>query len=156
MRQKILWIGILVVSLGVVGCASKDKRSTSNKYGNGFEAGDTRELLKDKMAPVFFNFDQSELRLDGRNILGRHASYMKNNKNVKIQIEGHCDERGTVEYNLALGEKRAMSVKDYLSSNGVDEARVNFVSYGEERPADPSSNEEAWAANRRAEFVLYK
>jgi peptidoglycan-associated lipoprotein len=77
-----------------------------------------------------------------------------NNSQEKIVIEGHCDERGTAEYNIALGERRAKSVKRYLINLGVDSSQLSTISYGEERPADPGHNEAAWAKNRRAEFVI--
>lgn len=103
---------------------------------------------------VYFDFDKSDLRPDARATLEKNAEWIKNNPGVKIQIEGHCDERGTEEYNLALGERRANAVKNYLVSLGVDPDRLYTISYGEELPADPGHNEEAWAKNRRAHFLV--
>jgi len=81
---------------------------------------------------------------------------MMENPNFDILIEGHCDERGTEEYNLALGEKRALAARDYIVGFGIAKDRISVISYGEERPADPRHNEEAWAKNRRAHFVVAK
>ena len=102
---------------------------------------------------VFFDFDRSDLREDSRAAIDANAGWMKNNPGMKVQIEGHCDERGTEEYNLALGERRASAVKNYLVSLGVDSRRLYTISYGEELPVDPGHSEEAWSKNRRAHFV---
>jgi len=101
---------------------------------------------------VHFDFDKSEIRPDQRPILDRKARFLLAYTSVRIQIEGHADERGTVEYNIALGHRRSQSAKDYLVSLGVAASRIDTVSYGEERPLDPGHNEVAWAKNRRAKF----
>ncbi len=103
---------------------------------------------------IHFDFDKYNIRPPDREILARHAEWLKNHKNAQVIIEGHCDERGTVEYNLALGERRANAAKKYLVSLGVEADRLKTVSYGKERPIDPRHNEEAWAKNRRAEFII--
>jgi len=103
---------------------------------------------------VFFDFDKSDLRPDAIETLNRQADWMKTNVAVTVTIEGHCDERGTREYNLALGERRAAAAKQYLESTGVDGGRMETVSYGKERPAVLGSNEAAWAQNRRAVMVV--
>lgn len=103
---------------------------------------------------VNFDYDKFELTPTARSILAEHASALRNRPEVNIRIAGHCDERGTIEYNLALGEKRANSVRDYLVSLGVERSRLSTISYGKERPLDSRSNEQAWAQNRRAEFVI--
>ena len=108
------------------------------------------DILKD----VNFGFDRYDLVPDARNILKSHAEWLKANPNRNVVIEGHCDERGTVEYNLALGERRARAVYDYLRSLGVNSKQMSTVSYGKEFPLDPRSNEEAWARNRRVHFAL--
>ncbi len=105
-----------------------------------------------ELATVYFDFDKYDLKSDARDALAANAEWLKSNPGIQIQIEGNCDERGTEEYNLALGERRANAVKSYLVSLGVDEARLFTISYGEERPADPGHNKEAWAKNRRADF----
>ncbi len=103
---------------------------------------------------VHFDFDKYDLRPDAIRTLGDDASTMKQYAQFKVRIEGHCDERGTVEYNLALGEKRARATRDYLVSLGTPAQRLRIISYGKERPIDPGHNDEAWAANRRAELVF--
>ena len=103
---------------------------------------------------VHFDFDKSDLRPEARDILAQHAQKLKERPNELVLIEGHCDERGTIEYNLALGDRRAMSVRDYLVSLGIEAARITTISYGKERPLDAGHNEEAWAKNRRGAFVI--
>ncbi len=108
------------------------------------------KLLKD----VSFDFDKYDIRPQDVDILKEDAALLMKYPNVKVQIEGHCDERGTGEYNLALGERRANSVKKYLISLGVPANRLSTISYGKEMPVDPGHHEEAWAKNRRAHFVI--
>ncbi len=103
---------------------------------------------------VYFEFDSSELSPEAAAKLKQNADWIEGNPDYTIQIQGHCDERGTIEYNLALGERRANAVKDYLVSLGVDGGRLRTVTYGEEKPADPGHTEAAWAKNRRAEFLI--
>jgi peptidoglycan-associated lipoprotein len=103
---------------------------------------------------VFFDFDRSDLRPEARATVEALAAWLGSYPAVTLTIEGHCDERGTREYNLALGERRANAVRDYLIALGVDAGRLNTISYGKERPAVLGSNEEAWAQNRRAVFVV--
>jgi len=103
---------------------------------------------------VFFDFDKYDLRDDAKAALAKDAEELKKFPEVRIIIEGHCDERGTEDYNLALGEKRAKAARDYLVRLGIDGSRITIISYGESRPFDPRHNEEAWAKNRRAHFVI--
>ena len=106
---------------------------------------------------VYFDFDKAELRQDARNALSKNAEFMlKSKAPAKIKIEGHCDERGSAEYNLALGERRATSALQYLVTLGVQPDRLSIISYGKEKPAVQGNTEESWAKNRRAEFVLDK
>lgn len=106
---------------------------------------------------VYFDFDKSDLRQDARNVLTKNAEILLKSKKVdKIKIEGHCDERGSAEYNLALGERRAKSAMQYLITLGVQPDRLSIISYGKEKPAVPGNDEGAWARNRRAEFVIDK
>ncbi len=107
-------------------------------------------LLKD----IHFDFDKYDIRPQDAEILRANAALLMKYPKVKIQVEGHCDERGTNEYNLALGERRANSAKRYLMSLGISSDRISTISYGEERPLDPGHNEEAWAKNRRGHFVI--
>lgn len=103
---------------------------------------------------VYFAYNSSALTPRARDILNRKAEWLRNNPNVSAIIEGHCDDRGTNEYNLALGEKRAESVKTYIIRLGIPGSRLTTISYGEERPVAFGSNESAWAKNRRAQFVI--
>lgn len=106
------------------------------------------------LQPIYFEFDKYSLTTQARNILNNYGVWLKNNSGVSVQIEGHCDERGTLEYNQVLGENRSISVKKYLVSLGIDPDRLYTISYGELRPVDPGHNEEAWAKNRRAQFKI--
>ena len=101
----------------------------------------------------YFEFDQARISERDLRVLAMHAEYLRDFRNRSVLLEGHCDERGTREYNLALGERRAQAVQQYLVSAGVRAGQIEMVSFGEERPADPGSNERAWARNRRAEMV---
>ena len=103
---------------------------------------------------IYFDFDKYDLRTDARTTLDRKASFLNQNSSVRVQIEGHTDERGTNEYNLALGERRANAAKQYLTTAGISAGRLSTISYGEERPLDPGHNEAAWARNRRDHFVI--
>ena len=106
------------------------------------------------LADVYFEYDQARLSDEARAVLEKHALWLQNHRSAKVAIEGHCDERGTVDYNLALGEQRARATRDYLVSLGVAGDRLTTVSYGKERPLDAASNEAAWAKNRRAHFLV--
>ena len=116
--------------------------------------GSQEDLLLNVGDRIFFAFDRSDLNANSRATLEKLASWLTNYQNVTISIEGHCDERGTREYNLALGERRADAARDYLVALGVDGGRLSTISYGKERPAVLGSNEEAWAQNRRDVFVV--
>jgi peptidoglycan-associated lipoprotein len=105
---------------------------------------------------IFFDFDKFDLNPESTEILNELAAFLKANIAIKVKIEGNCDERGTTEYNLALGDRRAKSAMDFLSAQGIDAARLTTISYGKEKPADPGHNEEAWTKNRRDEFILTK
>jgi peptidoglycan-associated lipoprotein len=111
-------------------------------------------LESSKLKDIHFAFDRSDLSDEAREILNASADFLKKSPNDKIQIEGHCDERGTTAYNLALGEKRAASVKNYLLSLGVPAEMLSTISYGEEKPIDPGHDEEAFAKNRRAHMIV--
>jgi peptidoglycan-associated lipoprotein len=103
---------------------------------------------------IYFDFDKSELKPEAQAILKKKADWMRANPHFSLSIEGHCDERGTSEYNLALGERRAEAARRFLMALGISEDRLSTISYGEESPADPGHNEEAWAGNRRDEFKV--
>ncbi len=116
------------------------------------EAPPGKVVMIPSLEDIHFDFDRYHIRSDVRVILEQNGRWLRENPRAKVQIEGHCDEQGTVEYNLALGEKRANSTRDYLISLGIEPHRLSTISYGEEKPLDPSHNEEAWAINRRAHF----
>ena len=105
---------------------------------------------------VYFDFDKYNIREDQKARLAKNAEILKANSKLVIKIEGNCDERDTEEYNLALGDKRAIAVKEYFISLGISADRLETISYGEERPVDPGHAEESWAKNRRAEFRILR
>ena len=105
------------------------------------------------LATVHFPYDQFSLTPSARETLAKNAEWLKNNGNASLQIEGHCDSRGSIEYNLTLGERRANAVKSYMASLGIPEGRLSVISYGEEKPVDGSDTDTAHNANRRANFV---
>lgn len=106
------------------------------------------------LLPIYFAFDSSSIDVDQFDNLNQSVSYLKENGTAELVIEGNCDERGTVDYNIALGEQRAQSVRKYLINYGIEEDRISTISFGAERPLYPESNETAWAGNRRADLVL--
>ena len=108
----------------------------------------------EQFMPIYFDFDQATIRADQFPTLDKNADYLKSNTSARIVIEGNCDERGTNEYNLALGERRAQNAKTYLVEAGIEEGRVRTMSYGEERPLFPGKGESSWSQNRRDDFVL--
>ena len=114
----------------------------------------TAEKLARVGNTVYFDFDSAVLSYDAQVTLSRQSAFLQLNPEAVVVIEGHCDERGTREYNLALGDRRASAARDFLLAKGIDAARIRTVSYGKERPAMLGSNEESWAKNRRAATVL--
>ena len=141
---------IVAVGLGLMatGCACRTKKVGAGDGNVPFaEAG---KELKD----VNFAFDSYQLDGTAKSLLQANANWLKANSSRRVQIEGHCDERGTNEYNMVLGANRARATMDYERSLGIDASRMSTVSYGEELPLDPRHNEEAWAKNRRAHFNL--
>ncbi len=117
-------------------------------------AREKAEKLAALFADVNFDFDKYNIKPEFRDRLAAQAAYLKDSAADSLLVEGHCDERGTAEYNLALGERRANAVMKYLIDLGIDKGRIKTISYGKDRPLDPASNEEAWAKNRRAHFEL--
>ncbi len=158
---------VCLTSLLIFGCKGRDKTSTdtSNSLSGGdmsapvdstpmnfsSEGSDSGKIAG--LSTVYFDFDKSALSQSARDVLKANAEWMKKNANVKIQIEGHCDNRGSIEYNLALGERRANAVRSYLTTIGVAGNRLTVLSYGEEKPMVSGDSEESWAKNRRANFV---
>jgi len=111
-------------------------------------------ITEDQFQIAFFDFDKYNLKTEAREALEFNARILKENPDVKVLIEGHCDERGTVEYNLALGEKRARAAMEYITSLGVAADRLDIVSYGKERPVALGHDENSWSKNRRAKFTI--
>lgn len=124
--------------------------STDRGERIGNEAYSTSSHLQ----TVYFDFDKYSLRPDAAETLKNNAWYLLDNPHIRVLVEGHCDDRGSNEYNMSLGEKRAKEVRDYLIQTGVAPDRVKIISYGEEKPAAPNGTEEGWALNRRAEFKV--
>jgi peptidoglycan-associated lipoprotein len=157
----------LIVILAALGCSSSKKVSTATPPppvsdqpvedttppppppSSSQEPREGTTSLQD----AFFDFDDASLRSDAKTTLENNARYLESNGSTKAVVEGHCDERGSVEYNLALGERRARAAKEFLVSYGVAAARLTTISYGKERPFDAGHDESAWAKNRRAHFV---
>lgn len=106
-----------------------------------------------KLESVYFDFDQWSIREDQKEVMMKNGEWLKANPKIKVRVEGHCDERGTAEYNLALGQKRAEATKIFFEGLGINGQRISAVSYGKERPLDPAHSESAWAKNRRVDIV---
>ncbi|MGB1864301.1 MAG: peptidoglycan-associated lipoprotein Pal [Candidatus Puniceispirillum sp.] len=134
--------------------SSSDSSASSSSSSSAANALTPAEKLAKVGNTVFFDFDSAALSYDAQVTLSRQAAFLQLNPEAVVVIEGHCDERGTREYNLALGDRRASAARDFLLAKGIDAARIRTVSYGKERPAMLGSNEEAWAKNRRAATVL--
>ena len=121
--------------------------------GSGIVSGSQEDLIVNVGDRVFFGYDSSDLDSDALELLQDQVAWLKQNSEVSVTIEGHCDERGTREYNLALGERRANAAKDYLMTYGISSNRISVISYGKERPVDSGSNPLAWSKNRRSVTV---
>jgi len=162
-----LSIGI-VLAVALAGCSSNKADDSANQGANGgdmgsstgagfdsssMNGGDSSSDFAQNGRIVYFGFDASTLSAEGQAVVDRNIAALKNG-NQPIRLEGHADERGTREYNLALGERRANAVAQYLVANGISRARLETISYGKERPQDPAHDESAWAKNRRVEIVL--
>ena len=141
------------MSILVVSCTTQ--QANVNVIDNDIYTGnETIKYLADGVADrIFFATNKYNISTRGSETLLKQVTYLKNNPNLNVTLEGHADERGTREYNLALGEKRANAVKDYLIANSISSARIKVVSYGKERPANPASNAIAWSQNRRTVTV---
>jgi len=172
--QRILVV-LLMACLGLTACASKHPKNTAPPAGsevgagsqangagangasaagqNGDDetAGPQAGLLAKRV--IYFDFDSSEIKGEGTDIVGSHAKYLANNPTARVRLEGHTDDRGSREYNIGLGERRAQSVRRALLLQGATETQLSTVSYGAERPAVAGHDEAAWAKNRRVEIV---
>ena len=133
-----------------VSTSGSEATSDPSTESASIEPGSQEDLIVNVGDRVFFNYDSSDLDSDAKELLQDQVAWLKQYSDVSIIVEGHCDERGTREYNLALGEKRAQSVKNYLINLGISSDRVSTISYGKERPAVVGSNDGAWAQNRRS------
>lgn len=149
------------------GSAGSDRRAGEGARGGAREADTGASSLKQlqqgkspetpassPMKDIYFDFDRYDLSADARTILRANADWLKNNSTARVEIEGHCDDRGTNEYNLALGAKRAQAAREYLVSLGVAAGRLSTISYGEEIPVCKEATESCWGQNRRARFVI--
>ena len=150
-------------SSGSSGSSSGSSSSSSSSSGGSASSSSSSGITdkasaEDALAAigntVFFDYDSSALSADAEGTLMRQAAFLNANPALTVTLEGHCDERGTREYNLALGERRGSAARDFLLAQGVDSARIRVVSYGKERPAAAGSNESSWAKNRRAATVI--
>jgi peptidoglycan-associated lipoprotein len=156
MRFKIF--GLFLVLSALAGCSSSSvDQSAATGAGATMNApvpGSAEDFVANVGDRVFFALDRSDVSAEGQAVLHRQAEWLKQYAATVVVVEGHCDERGTREYNLALGEHRAHAIKNYLISLGVDANRVEVISYGKERPFVVGSNEEAWAQNRVGRTVI--
>lgn len=160
---------IAVAGIAIAGCAKKrpetlppapatgpvDPNAGGAGQGDGVIPGSDADFRRSVTSnTVLFGLDQYDIDPAARAILDNQAEWLTRNTNVRVTIEGHCDERGTREYNLGLGDRRANAAKNYLAARGVSPDRMTVISYGSERPAQPGSDEASWAANRRAVTVV--
>jgi len=171
MRKSLVLLMILAASLAITGCKPKAVKPDANAGANsslsgadssgvgqassseeGAEAPGPQEGLLAKRT-IYFDFDSSEIRGEGADIVAAHAKYLSKNTGLKVRLEGHTDERGSREYNIGLGERRSQAVRRALLLQGAGESQLSTVSYGEERPAAAGSDEAAWTKNRRVEIV---
>ena len=173
--QSKRWMALMAIGLVCVVAASGCKKKTTGS-GTGADGGignvsgtdisgsglgtrpgaDAMEFGRNQFMSVYFDFDSAQVKESERSKVEAVAEALKKSSGVGVIIEGHCDERGSREYNLALGERRAMGVRTYLQSLGIDAARLQTKSMGKEKPVALGHDEESWAKNRRAEFVLFK
>ena len=144
---------VIVTCLALSACATK-KAGTGQIQGDVYTGTDTVEYLADGVPDrVFFATNESILTTASRETLRAQAAWLRKNPSINVVLEGHADERGTREYNLALGERRANAAKDYLMTYGISADRISVISYGKERPVDPGSNPLSWSKNRRSVTV---
>ena len=145
---------IVLASVALTACATSVKKQSGQMQGDVYTGTDTVEYLA-KGVPdrVFFATNKSVLTTASRDTLRKQAAWLRKNKDITVTLEGHADERGTREYNLALGERRANAAKDYLMTYGISSNRISVISYGKERPVNSGSNPLAWSQNRRSVTV---
>ena len=145
---------ILIASLVLTACATQKKAGVGQMQGDVYTGTDSVEYLASGVPDrVFFATNETVLTTASRETLRKQAAWLRKNSDINVVLEGHADERGTREYNLALGERRANSAKDYLMTYGISSGRISVLSYGKERPIDSGSNPLAWSKNRRSVTV---
>ena len=144
-------LAAIAAMIFMAACSSEQAAAPASATAAPGSAEDFRQNVGDR---VYFDFDSSTVREDGRATLNKQAEWLKKYANYQITVEGHCDERGTREYNIALGERRANSIRQYLAAQGVPAARLRSLSYGKERPEVVGSDEGSWARNRRGVTTL--
>ncbi len=161
MLARIIIVLSMLFFVVACGTAPKDTASSSDSgltsvdyTSDGIKPGSSDDLIVNVGDRVFFALNSHDLDDDAKSRLQDQASWLKQYSNVSITVEGHCDERGTREYNIALGERRAQSMKNYLIGLGIEAGRISTISYGKERPSVLGSNESAWSQNRRAVAVV--
>lgn len=167
--KSVLVLTILAATLTLTSCASNKKKTdgvdntnvdttTMDSNANGVGGlelnGDSDSNRAGALKTVYFDYSSAAITGSTRDTLNGNAEYLKANASVKVQVEGHCDERGSVQFNLALGEKRAKSVRDYLVSQGVASNRIAVISLGKEKPVSFGHDEESWSKNRRGNFMV--
>ena len=156
--KKGVWGMLLLAGVLAAGCSSTGKKDgEEGAYGGGATGGaygtlglSAEQLRESQNRTIYFEYDQSDVPAQYHDLLRAHARFLIDNSGTTVTIEGHADERGSREYNIALGEGRADAVRRFLQAEGVAGGQITTISYGEERPADPGSNESAWSLNRRA------
>ena len=155
--MNIKTVGALAMLALVAAACSEDKPTTTTTSGGGTVAaapgivpGSEEDLKTNVGDRVFFDFDRSGLRADGKDVLDRQSAWLGKYGSVNVQISGNCDDRGTEEYNIALGQHRANAARDYLVAKGVAAARITTISYGKDRPVAVGDNEDSWKQNRNA------
>lgn len=168
MNLKSLILSTLLV-LSLASCANNQKKTAAadntkadkgqidNGSNNGISLdlnGDSDSNKAGSLKTIYFDFNSSSLSGSTKESLANNAKFLKDNASVKVQVEGHCDERGGVQFNLALGERRAKGVREYLISQGIDAGRITTISFGKERAVAFGHDEDAWSKNRRANFVI--
>ncbi len=177
MKKRSTWLPVIILSISLMalwGCPKKAEVTTAPEQKEVAPAPAPREEVKPEAAPapapapeevkerpaavtglqpIYFDFDKSFIRDDARSAMKSNAEWLKSHPKVKIKIEGNCDERGTIEYNQALGQRRATSAKKYLTDMGISASRISLISYGKEKPVCREQSEECWQKNRRDDFV---
>ncbi|ODT97538.1 MAG: peptidoglycan-associated lipoprotein [Rhodospirillales bacterium SCN 65-16] len=153
MRMIKAWMAMAAMVV-IAACSSNTNDQQASAATTSVAPGSVGDFRQNVGDRVFFDTDMSTINAEGRQTLNRQAEWLKKYGNYQVTIEGHCDERGTREYNLALGERRANAARQYLIAQGVPAARLKTISYGKERPDPVGSDEAAWARNRRAVSAL--